>query len=126
MRHVQAPLVVVLAADLPFLRGRHLRWLAGAPAPPGAGAGAVMVDDREREQWLLSVWRTDVLRDALTGYSGQSLHGVLGGLGPVRVRYPVAAGEVGPWVDCDTPEELAWVRRWHEEAEQRRRRGERA
>lgn len=73
-----------------------------------------MVDDGEQEQWLVSCWRTQNLRDALAEYAGHSLHGLMASLAPVLGRYEVKAGEAAPWVDCDTPEELAWARRWVE------------
>ncbi|HEY4854034.1 MAG TPA: NTP transferase domain-containing protein [Streptosporangiaceae bacterium] len=93
---VCAPTVAVLAADLPFLRARHLRILLGAlpagparptrpasPAGPGGPlSGVIMVDDGGRRQWLAGCWRTAVLRTAMQAYSGNSLHGLLRPLEP--------------------------------------------
>jgi len=99
--------VVVLAGDLPFLRAGHVGELFGAVGP---GAGAVLVDDGGREQWLAGVWRVAALRDALASYGGSSLRGVLAPLEPALVRVARAGGEP-PWFDCDTPEDLERARR---------------
>jgi molybdopterin-guanine dinucleotide biosynthesis protein A len=98
------PWVAVLAADLPFLRAAHLRRLLRAAA---GGNGAVLADDAGQPQWLAGCWRTGTLRDALAGYGGDSLRGLLRPLAPALVRLPVTAGEPPPWLDCDTPEDLA-------------------
>lgn len=91
---VEAPRLVLLAADLPFLTRKVVARLLAHPE-------AVLADAEGRDQWLTGAWRTEVLRDALERYDGRSLRGVLGPLGPVRV----AAGE--GWSDCDTLEDLA-------------------
>ncbi|WP_243725371.1 molybdenum cofactor guanylyltransferase [Actinomadura rubrisoli] len=104
LAEVRAPWLALLAADLPFLRPVHLVRLLDAARGPAA-AGAVLVDERGREQWLAGCWRTATLRAALDSYTGASLRGVLGPLEPARVALP--AGEGPPWYDCDTPEELA-------------------
>ena len=73
---VGAPWVAVLAADMPFLRARHLVALlaaAGRPEPgPGRpasqdragppGCGAVLVDETGRPQWLAGCWPAATLR----------------------------------------------------------------
>jgi molybdopterin-guanine dinucleotide biosynthesis protein A len=135
LAQVSAPTVAVLAADLPFLRARHLRVLLGAlPAgsarptrlasPAGQGgpvSGVIMVDDGGRRQWLAGCWRTAVLRTAMQAYSGNSLHGLLeplepalltpAQLDPAQRRYDLARGEPPPWLDCDTADDLARARR---------------
>jgi molybdenum cofactor guanylyltransferase len=113
LREARAPWVAVLAADLPFLRASHLRAILGAAtADPGRGRGAVLADDTDRAQWLAGCWPATGLRAALAGYDGASLHGLLGPLEPVLVRWRPAAGEPPPWLDCDTPETLAAARGW--------------
>ncbi len=102
LAEMSAPSVAVLAADLPFLQAGHLRELRRAVAADAAGA--VLVDDGGRPQWLAGCWDTAVLRRALGGYQGDSLRGLLAPLEPVLVR--TAAGERPAWLDCDTPEDL--------------------
>ena len=70
-----------------------------------ARAGAVLIDDDGREQWLAGVWRTAVLVRALAGYEGRSLHGLLAPLSPVKLHL---TGE--PWFDCDTVDDLQRAR----------------
>jgi molybdopterin-guanine dinucleotide biosynthesis protein A len=136
LAQVSAPTVAVLAADLPFLRARHLRILLGAwpaePARHGAPvSGVIMVDDGGRRQWLAGCWRTAVLKTAMRAYSGNSLHGLLeplepalltpaqldpaqldpAQLDPARSRYDLARGEPPPWLDCDTADDLTRARR---------------
>jgi len=103
---VAAPWLFLLAADLPFLRDSHLRALLTAARGQRA-SGAMLVDDRGRPQWLASCWRTADLT-ALTGYQGSSLGGLLGPLRPVEVT--VAPDQAPPWLDCDTPQDVAAAR----------------
>jgi molybdopterin-guanine dinucleotide biosynthesis protein A len=129
LAHVRAPWVAVLAADLPFLRGRQLTALLAAAAPagpddPGASpaasgagapgaAGAVLVDDAGRPQWLVSCWQTGPLRAALSIYRGASLRGLFQPLRPVLARWQGTDGQPPPWLDCDTPADLSRARDWH-------------
>ncbi len=115
LAEVSAPWTVLLAADLPFLRPAHVAELLTAADEgdeahgPRARAGAVLVDEAGKDQWLAGAWRTERLRRALSGYAGASLRGVLAPLDPVRVRLP--AGDRPPWYDCDTTRDLATARR---------------
>jgi molybdopterin-guanine dinucleotide biosynthesis protein A len=113
LAEVTAPAVAVLAADLPFLRAGPLgalrRALAGA-------AGAVLLDEEGRPQWLAGCWDTAALRRAAAGYQGSSLRGLLEPLGPAAVRRPAGAPGPPPWLDCDTPGDLQAARAWSEEA----------
>ena len=112
--HVQQPCVTVLAADLPFLRGDHLRAMVPVIAGNRGGrpAGAVLVDDEGRPQWLIGCWRTGSLRSALRGYSGSSLRGLLMPLRPVMTSWDHCDGLPAPWLDCDTPADVSRARRW--------------
>ena len=130
-------LVLLLAADLPFLTGEPLGRLVAAVARPAdtvpvdavpvdavpvsavpVGAvpvGAVAADGTGRAQWLISCWRADALRAALAGYEGDSLRGLLAPLGAGLVKMTAGPGESGQppfWLDCDTPEDLAAARKW--------------
>jgi molybdopterin-guanine dinucleotide biosynthesis protein A len=101
---VRAAWTAVLAADLPFLRPAHVAELRRAAA---GRAGAVLVDGGGRPQWLAGVWRSADLAQALDGYGGASLHGLMEPLAPRLVRTP----EESPWYDCDTPADVATASR---------------
>jgi molybdopterin-guanine dinucleotide biosynthesis protein A len=103
---VAEPWLLLLAADLPFLRGPHLRTLLTTAARRQA-AGALLVDGQGRKQWLVSCWRTGPLRSALDEYGGASLGGVLGRLDPAEVMITQETGQPPPWLDCDTDEDVA-------------------
>jgi molybdopterin-guanine dinucleotide biosynthesis protein A len=97
---VTAPLVMVLAGDLPFVTAATVSRLLAAASP----SGAVMVDDAGRLQWLLSCWPSDVLRRALAGeQSGRPLHRQLAPLTPARVA---SEGGRPEWFDCDRPADV--------------------
>ncbi|NKZ04085.1 molybdenum cofactor guanylyltransferase [Actinomadura latina] len=106
LAEVRAPRLALLAADLPFLRPAHVARLLAAM---GDRPGALLLDEEGREQWLAGCWRADALREALSGYRGASLRGLLGPLEPVTVELP--AGTRPAWYDCDTPEDLAAAER---------------
>jgi molybdopterin-guanine dinucleotide biosynthesis protein A len=111
LAEVSAPDVVLLAADLPFLRPVHVTRLLAALAGPAA-RGAALLDASGQPQWLASGWPAAVLRAALEGYPGRSLRGVLGPLDPVLLPDETAAGEPPPWLDCDTADDLRVARAW--------------
>ncbi len=107
LAEVTAPVVALLAADLPFLQAAHLRALRGAlrgtAAPPAAAvppdvagavppaaAGVVLLDDAGRPQWLASCWDAASLRRMAGSYRGSSLRGMLGA-GPAG-RSPAGPG----------------------------------
>jgi molybdopterin-guanine dinucleotide biosynthesis protein A len=108
LRLVVAPLVVVLAADLPFVTPAAVDRLVAAYE----GAGVVAVDDAGREQPLLACYRADVLRRALpddtTGASMRSLLDRLRHTGPV-VTVDLGGSPPVTW-DCDTAADLARAR----------------
>jgi molybdopterin-guanine dinucleotide biosynthesis protein A len=106
---VRAPWAAVLAADLPFLRGDHLRALVAAAVNSGC---AVAADESGAAQWLAGCWPAEALRQALAGYQGSSLRGLLGPLRPFLVRDAGPADGPSPWLDCDTPADLAAARAW--------------
>jgi molybdopterin-guanine dinucleotide biosynthesis protein A len=108
LAEVSAPWLTLLAADLPFLRAAHIAALLAAALKQGTGA--VLADGTGRPQWLASAWRTAALRSALDGYRGGSLRGVLGPLDAALLQLDPVPGEPPPWLDCDTPEDLALAR----------------
>lgn len=103
-----APWVALLATDLPYLTAAHLAALLRARSQT---AGVVPADPAGHSQWLTSCWRTSVLKSALAAYGGDSLHGVLRPLNPATIRLEATAGHPPPWLDCDTPDDLATARR---------------
>ena len=111
LAEVSAPVLVLAAADLPFLRPAHVARLLAALAGPAA-AGAVAMDAAGRPQWLASAWPAAGLRGALDRYPGSSLRGLLAPLDPVLLPDETAAGQPPPWLDCDTAEDLRLARDW--------------
>lgn len=111
LEQVSAPVIVLLAADLPFLRPAHVTRLVTALAAQEA-PGAVLLDDSARPQWLVSGWLAAGLRGALDRYRGSSLGGLLGPLDPVLLPDETAAGEPPAWLDCDTAGDLRRAREW--------------
>lgn len=112
---VRAPMVAVLAADLPFLDAATVRMLREALAADPAAALALPVDAEGRDQLLCAVWRTAALRAALAevgGPAGVALRAVVAAApGPV-VRIVGDGAGLPPWFDCDTPGDLAAAREW--------------
>ncbi len=107
---VSAPWLVLLAADLPFVTGRHLTaMLSVAVSTPTAGV--VLAEADGRPQWLSGCWRASQIRAALASYDGQSLHGLLAPLSPALSRLDSPGNAMPPWLDCDTPDDLAAARR---------------
>ncbi|WP_237323330.1 DUF6457 domain-containing protein [Streptomyces sp. JJ36] len=117
--------VLVLSADLPFLRGETVRALLRAvredPAADGTAAGdgdtpvegAVLHDGRD--QPLAAAYRTEPLRRELAllrtehgGLTGMPLRLLLPDLRLRRVPVPAGAADT---LDCDTWEDLAAARR---------------
>ncbi|HEX2307332.1 MAG TPA: NTP transferase domain-containing protein [Jatrophihabitantaceae bacterium] len=106
MRHVRAPVVLLLGADLPFLTTDAVAALLRAL---GDADRAVAVDDTGREQPLLSAWRTTALAAALRRvepHRGAALR-------RLTAEWSVLMGLPGdppPWWDCDDPDDLARAR----------------
>jgi molybdopterin-guanine dinucleotide biosynthesis protein A len=107
LRAVESDVVALLAGDLPFLSAALVAQLRAALVDDGV----VVVDDGGRDQYLLGVWRTGALRAALPGTDGpMSLRRVLAPLAMGRLRPTVPPGSPPPWLDCDTPADLARAR----------------
>lgn len=108
---VRAPFVVVLAADLPFVRQETVAELLRQAAGSGA-EGAVMLETQGRDNPLFAAYRTAAVRRGLALTLAR--HGTLTGL-PIRVltrglalRHVPDVGGVS--VDCDTWEVVALAR----------------
>jgi CTP:molybdopterin cytidylyltransferase MocA len=106
--------VLVLAADLPFLTADTVEALVEALGAAGPEAEGVLLTDAEgRDQPLAAAYRTEALRREIALLSGE--HGGLTGL-PLRLltrelalrRRADPTGEAS--FDCDTWEDVAVAR----------------
>ena len=97
LARVQAPRVVVLAADLPFVDTATVERLLSEPA-----SNAVAVDGDGRAQPLLAAYETERLRSALEGdQHNRSLRDAMAGLGPAEVPVGRAATDCDTWEDFE-------------------------
>jgi molybdopterin-guanine dinucleotide biosynthesis protein A len=98
---VTAPVLVLLACDMPLVSGRTVRRLVDDLAQPGEDADAVLLTDGSgRRQYLAGAYRTDPLRRAVAQLSdprGRSMRSLVEGL---RLREVAAQAEEA--MDCDT------------------------
>jgi len=100
--------VAVLAADLPFLTADVVAGLLDACT----GDGAVLVDDRGRDQYLAGVWRVTALRKALDEFgdpAGGAMRRLVADLDITRVGG--GSQTPAPWFDCDDPHDLDEAKR---------------
>jgi molybdopterin-guanine dinucleotide biosynthesis protein A len=104
---VDAPVVMVLAGDLPKVGAALTELVPAARAAIDAGRdGAWVVDGDGRGQPLVSCVATERLRAALpTHPRDRALHPVLVGL-----RLDPVTAPAGSTVDVDTPDDLAGIR----------------
>jgi len=108
---VRAPLVTVLACDLPFVTAETVARLAAPLTADGAATcdGAHLLDEGARRQPLTAVYRTLSLRAAVAALDqvwGSPMRGLIAGLLMVDVR--ASAGQA--W-DCDTWNDVDRARR---------------
>jgi molybdopterin-guanine dinucleotide biosynthesis protein A len=104
---VRTDVLALLAGDLPFLTAELVAQLRARLT----GDGVLVVDDTGRDQLLLGVWRTAALRSAVADAAGPtSLRKVMAPLSVRRLRPAVHPGTPAPWLDCDTPADLARAR----------------
>lgn len=105
---VATDVVVLLAGDLPFLTADLIGALRGRLT----GDGVLVVDDTGRDQLLLGAWRTAALRSAVADAAAPtSMRRVLAPLRAHRFHPEPQPGRPAPWLDCDTPADLAAARR---------------
>jgi molybdopterin-guanine dinucleotide biosynthesis protein A len=104
-----APLVAVLAADLPFVTAAIVERLAAAV---GDADGAIAVDVSGRDQYMLAVYRRSAIEASL-----QELQPAAGApmADAVRSLRLVRVGEESATSDCDTPQDVTAARRLTEE-----------
>jgi molybdenum cofactor guanylyltransferase len=106
---VEAGVVAVLAADLPFLDAATVDALRAAGVRRD---GALLRDADGLDQVLAGIWSTAALRAAVAAagdLTGAPLRRVLGGLDAARVVAGTGRA-LPPWFDCDTPEDLRRAR----------------
>lgn len=114
VRHVEADTVLVLSADLPFLKRETTSRLLDALAADGAREGAMLVDADGRDQPLVAAYRTEPLRREIALLAAE--HGNVVGL-PLRLltheldlaRVPADADPLASF-DCDTWEDISTAR----------------
>jgi molybdopterin-guanine dinucleotide biosynthesis protein A len=110
LRHTTAEYVVVLSADLPFLRERTVGHLLSSLTASRAD-GVLLTDADGRDQPLVAAYRAAAVRDGLaaladeaTGLTGLPLRALTAGLSLARVPDAVAS------FDCDTWDDIATAR----------------
>jgi molybdopterin-guanine dinucleotide biosynthesis protein A len=104
LQHVRSDVVVVLAADLPFVSGDHASQLLRSL---GSAAAAMAVDQEGRRQPLLAAYDRRRLVEAMPREpAGAALRSLR--LEPV-VEVRLVGGPT-PWFDCDTPTDLQAAR----------------
>jgi molybdopterin-guanine dinucleotide biosynthesis protein A len=108
---VSAPLVVVLACDLPFLTRSTVTDLVGVLDRGGDYDGAQLVDEGGRRQPLAAVYRTDVLgqaRRALPQVAGSPMRAVVEGMSMLDVEaLPGVAWDCDTWADVERARQRA-------------------
>ncbi|MFB7598867.1 NTP transferase domain-containing protein [Streptomyces sp. NPDC056160] len=110
LRHTTAGLVVVLSADLPFLRPDAVRHLLAA-LDAGSADGVLLTDADGRDQPLVAAYRAPALRRELTALTRE--HGALTGLPLRRLTAALDLTRVPDDVasfDCDTWDDIATAR----------------
>lgn len=112
LEDVEAPVVAVLACDLPLLSRQWVERLATRAASEPAD-GVVPVDQQGQRQPLCAAYRSAALRGAvvdLAEVAGASMRQVLNRLTVTEV--PADAEHA--W-DCDTWDDVAWARKFLED-----------
>jgi molybdopterin-guanine dinucleotide biosynthesis protein A len=105
---VTAPVVVVLAVDLPFLEAPSIAELVAAAQ---GRDGAVLIDRAGAPQYLAAAYDTIALRAAIAAMDslvGVAMRSLVGDLDVARVPGARAAGDVDAWDEVDA------AQRWFE------------
>ncbi|MEW2293357.1 NTP transferase domain-containing protein [Streptomyces sp. NPDC006743] len=110
LRHTTADLVLVLSADLPFLRPRTVRRLL-TDLRASRADGALLTDADGRDQPLVAAYRAPALRRRLAALTREN--GTLTGLPLRRLTAALDLTRVPDFVasfDCDTWDDIATAR----------------
>jgi molybdenum cofactor guanylyltransferase len=108
LAEVRTDVVAVLAGDLPFLTAALITGLRRRLTRDGT----LVLDEVGRDQLLLGVWRTAPLLAAVSSvHRPTSMRRAIAALSVDRWRPDVPEGTPPPWLDCDTPADLARARR---------------
>ncbi len=113
LARVEARMVVILAADLPFLTTHVIATLLSTLDDDPAADVALLVDENGRDQYLVGAWRTGRLRAALAELEplpGRAMRDLVCAVRMVRVSMPAGSAELPPWTDVDTPADLERAR----------------
>lgn len=113
--HSRAEVVVVLAADLPFLTQQAVQALRERLTEDADLDLVLATDDGGKDQLLLAAWRASALRAALAGLGPPGGVPVRRLVANTRVGRCVAPGSEGRppvWFDCDTPADLDTAKGW--------------
>ncbi|RBY76353.1 molybdenum cofactor guanylyltransferase [Geodermatophilus sp. TF02-6] len=103
LAQVPTEVVALLAGDLPFLTTGVVQALRERLT----GDGVLVVDDTDRDQLLLGIWRTAALHAAVADVTGPtSVRKAFAPLAVRRLHPAVEPGRPPPWTDCDTPADL--------------------
>jgi molybdopterin-guanine dinucleotide biosynthesis protein A len=103
---VESPVVVVLAVDMPLVRGATVAELVARCAD---GEAVMLVDADGRRQPLAAAYRTDVLRAAIArlgSAAGQSMRDLVAELAITEI-----STDPDETLDCDTWDDVARARR---------------
>lgn len=112
---LQAPLVLVIAADMPLLSAAGLKALGRPLITSAANSVCVATDDSGHRQVMATVWRTPDLQaacdrlasDHLQGTASASMYGLLQRAPEGAVEVTLPSSEL---VDVDTPGDLEELR----------------
>lgn len=112
LAQTSADIVVVVAADLPFLTAEVIEGVHGL-LDGGEADVVLVVDENGRDQYLLGAWRAGPLRGALAELAplpGRAMRELVRALSVARVDVAGPGEAPAPWTDIDTPADLERAR----------------
>lgn len=112
LAQTSADIVVVVAADLPFLTVEVIEAVH-VVLDGGEADVALVMDENGRDQYLLGAWRAAPLRGALLELAplpGRAMRELVRTLRVARVDVAGPGEAPAPWTDIDTPADLERAR----------------